>query len=256
MTRLVRTEMLEDGRVQRVLLTGGKGNIFSTAMMAAVTAALDEHKDDPKLKLVVLEGEGAHFSFGASVEEHKKEATPGMLSAFHRFIRALAAHPVPVAALVRGQCLGGAFEVVCACHVVFCTSDAKFGCPEVKLGVFPPVLAAIGPLRLGNALAERLVITGATIGADDAARCGFVSKIVVDEAEVFAWYREQLAPLSAFAVRQATKVARRAGGMLHALEGPLDVAERQYVEELLPSHDANEGIASFLERRKPAWEDR
>ena len=67
MTRLVRTEMLEDGRVQRALLTGPKGNIFSTAMMAAVTAALDEHRDDPKLKLVVLEGEGAHFSFGASV---------------------------------------------------------------------------------------------------------------------------------------------------------------------------------------------
>ncbi|MBI1944465.1 MAG: enoyl-CoA hydratase/isomerase family protein [Deltaproteobacteria bacterium] len=256
MTRLVRTEMLEDGRVQRVVLTGGKGNIFSTAMMAAVTAALDEHKDDPKLKLVVLEGEGAHFSFGASVEEHKKEQAPGMLAAFHRFIRGLAAHPVPVAALVRGQCLGGAFEVVCACHFVFCTSEAKFGCPEVKLGVFPPVLAAIGPLRLGNALSERLVVTGATIGAEEALRCGFATKIVVDEAELFAWYREHLAPLSAFAIRQATKVARRAGGMMQALEGALEAAERQYVAELLPSHDANEGIASFLERRKPAWEDR
>ena len=256
MTRLVRTEMLEEGRVQRVVLTGGKGNIFSMAMMAAVTAALDEHKDDPKLKLVVLEGEGAHFSFGASVEEHKKDAAAGMLASFHRFIRGLAAHPVPVAALVRGQCLGGAFEVVTACHFVFCTSDAKFGCPEVKLGVFPPVLAAIGSLRLGHALNERLLLTGATLGADEAARCGFVSKIVVDEAELFAWYREHLAPLSAFAVRQATKVSRKASGMLAALQGPLDEAERQYVAELLPSHDANEGIASFLERRKPAWEDR
>lgn len=256
MTRLVRTEMLEEGRVQRVVLAGGKGNIFSMAMMAAVTAALDEHKDDPKLKLVVLEGEGAHFSFGASVEEHKKDAAAGMLASFHRFIRGLAAHPVPVAALVRGQCLGGAFEVVTACHFVFCTSDAKFGCPEVKLGVFPPVLAAIGSLRLGHALNERLLLTGATLGADEAARCGFVSKIVVDEAELFAWYREHLAPLSAFAVRQATKVSRKASGMLAALQGPLDEAERQYVAELLPSHDANEGIASFLERRKPAWEDR
>ena len=163
MTRLVRTEMLEEGRVQRVVLAGGKGNIFSMAMMAAVTAALDEHKDDPKLKLVVLEGEGAHFSFGASVEEHKKDAAAGMLASFHRFIRGLAAHPVPVAALVRGQCLGGAFEVVTACHFVFCTSDAKFGCPEVKLGVFPPVLAAIGSLRLGHALNERLLLTGAMI---------------------------------------------------------------------------------------------
>ena len=256
MTRLVRTEMLEDGRVQRVLLTGPKGNIFSTAMMAAVTAALDEHKDEPKLKLVVLEGEGANFSFGASVEEHKQEQAPGMLSTFHRFIRALVAHPVPIAALVRGQCLGGAFEVVCACHFVFCTHDAKFGCPEVKLGVFPPVLAAIGPMRLGAPLCERLVITGASISADDALRCGFAAKIVVDEAELFAWYREQLAPLSAFAIRQATKVSRRASGMFAAVEAPLELAERQYVTELLPSHDANEGIASFLERRKPAWEDR
>lgn len=256
MTRLVRTEMLEDGRVQRVVLTGGKGNIFSMAMMAAVAAALDEHRDDPKLKLVVLEGEGAHFSFGASVEEHQRQQAPSMLAAFHRFIRALVAHPVPVAALVRGQCLGGAFEVVCACHFVFCTSDAKLGCPEAKLGVFPPVLAAIGPLRLGTALCERLVITGASLGAEDAVRCGFAVKTIVDEAELFSWYREQLAPLSAFAIRQATKVARRASGMFAAVEAPLDLAERQYLDELLPSHDANEGIASFLERRKPAWEDR
>lgn len=256
MTKLVRTEMLEDGRVQRVVLTGGKGNIFSMKMMAAVAAALDEHKDDPKLKLVVLEGDGGHFSFGASVEEHKKEQAPAMLAAFHRFIRGLAAHPVPVAALVRGQCLGGALEVVAACHFVFCTSDAKFACPEVKLSVFPPVLAAIGPMRLGHALCERLVITGATFGAEEAQRCGFVSKIVVDEAEVFAWYREHLAPLSAFGIRQATKVSRRASGLLRALDGALDDAEKQYVAELLPSHDANEGIASFLERRKPAWEDR
>jgi cyclohexa-1,5-dienecarbonyl-CoA hydratase len=255
MTRLVQSEMLEGGALQRIALDAGKGNIFSTALMDAVSAALAEHRDDAHLKMVLLTSAQPHFSFGASVEEHRREQAPAMLASFHRFIRALAAHPVPVAAHVRGQCLGGAFEVACACHLVFVEENAKLACPEVKLGVFPPVLAAIGPLRLGHARAERLLLTGASMASDEAVQSGFASR-VSSEADVLSWYREYLAPLSAFALRQATRAARNASGLLRALGEVLDDAERQYVSELLPSHDGEEGIVAFLERRTPRWEDR
>jgi cyclohexa-1,5-dienecarbonyl-CoA hydratase len=95
-----------------------------------------------------------------------------MLAGFHAMIRQVAAYPVPIAALVEGSCLGGAFELILACHFVFAAPSAVLGCPEIKLGVFPPVLAAIGSHRLGGPLAERLVMTGASIDAAVAERAG------------------------------------------------------------------------------------
>ncbi len=255
MTPLLRHQLIEEGRVQHIVLDAPKGNILSMAMCQQLEAALGAHRGEPGVKLVLLEGAGHHFSFGASVEEHQRDQAAAMLAAFHGLIRALAAHPVPVAALVRGKCLGGAFEVVTACHLVFCTADATLGCPEIKLGVFPPVLAVLGPLRLGHATSERLLLTGATLSAEEALRLGFASQLVSGAEDVLAFYREHLAPLSAQALRQATKVSRRASGLLAALEGPLQAAEAQYLAEVVTSHDGNEGIAAFLERRAPAWKD-
>jgi cyclohexa-1,5-dienecarbonyl-CoA hydratase len=256
MTKLVRSERIEDGRVHRVTMDAPKGNVLSMAMCAELSTALEERRADPRVKMVLLEGAGDHFSFGASVEEHQADRAAAMLHAFHGFVRTLAAHPVPVAVCVQGQCLGGAFEVAVACHLVFCTARAKMGCPEVKLGVFPPVLAAIGPLRLGHATSERLLLSGGILSAEEATRLGFVTKVVSGADEVLAWYRENLAPLSAHAIRQATKVSRAASGVLAALDGPLQAAEEQYLREVVPSHDGNEGIAAFLGRRAAVWEDR
>ncbi|HWV38559.1 MAG TPA: enoyl-CoA hydratase/isomerase family protein [Vulgatibacter sp.] len=254
--RLVRSEPIEGGRVHHILLDAPKGNILSMAMCGELSAALRERQDDPGVKMVLLEGAGSHFSFGASVEEHEKDRVAAMLSAFHGLVRTVASHPVPIAALVKGQCLGGAFELVLACHLVFCTPRATMACPEVKLGVFPPVLAAVGPLRLGYATSERLLLSGGVLSAEEALRAGLATRLVEDADGVLAWYREHLAPLSAFAIRQATKVSRTAGGMLAALDGPLQAAEEQYLAELVPSHDGNEGIEAFLERRPPIWRDR
>ncbi len=258
MGSLARAELLEGERLLRVTISAPKGNILSQRMMGEIASALSEHRDHRPLRLVLLTAEGEHFSFGASVEEHRREQAPAMLAAFHALVRAIAAYPVPIAAVVRGQCLGGAFEVVLACHLVFATSSARFACPEVKIGVFPPVLAAIGPLRLGHAVSERMLLTGESLDAETAHRLGFVGRLLAadsPESEAISWFREVMAPLSAFAIRQATKASRRASGVLQALQIPLSHAERQYVEELLPSRDGNEGIAAFLQRRKPLWQD-
>lgn len=255
----IAVETLEEGRVLRVLLNQPKGNVLTGAMMHEISDALRTHRHEPSLKLVIIRGAGGQFSFGASVEEHRREQVAAMLRTFHALIRDVASYPVPVAALVEGRCLGGAFELALACHIVFASAPATFGCPEIKLGVFPPVLAAIGSRRLGGPLAERLLMTGESLDAIAAERAGFVARVVAPsedpEIAMLAWYREHLAPLSAFALRQAVRAGRAGSGVIDALGAPLDALERQYLEEVVESRDGNEGIEAFIARRSPAWQD-
>ena len=255
----VRADLLEDGRVLRLVLDAPRPNILSMQMMSELREALAAHRDRRALRMVLVRGAGGTFSQGASVAEHKKEQAPAMLAAFSDLIRDVATYPVPVAALVEGRCLGGAFELVLACHLVFATPGAVMGCPEVKLGVIPPVLAVLGHLRLGGARAERMLLTGADLDADAAFWSGLLAAIVpaeVDpEAWVMGWYQRSLAPLSALTLREAVVASRTASGILAAIHEPLQAAERRYVERLLPSRDANEGIEAFLEKRPPHWVD-
>jgi cyclohexa-1,5-dienecarbonyl-CoA hydratase len=235
-----------------------KGNVLTLEMMNALSEALAAHSGNPHLRMVFIRGAGNHFSFGASVEEHRKEQAPSMLAGFHAMIRQVAAYPVPIAALVEGSCLGGAFELILACHFVFAAPSATLGCPEIKLGVFPPVLAAIGAQRLGGPLTEKLLLTGTTIDAAAAEKSGLVSAVFAGgnpEEELIEWYRKNLRPLSAFAIRQGNRVTRIGSGVVAALESPLAKIEQQYVNEVLASNDGNEGIAAFIERRKPVWKD-
>jgi len=255
---IVQATLLENGTLLRLILNKPKGNVLNLEMMQALSKELEAQKDNAHLRAVIIRGAGKHFSFGASVEEHQKEQAPSMLKGFHSMIRQVASFQVPVIALVEGACLGGAFELVLACHMVFTSPTASFGCPEIKLGVFPPVLAAIGAQRLGGPLAERMILTGDTIDAATAEKAGMVSSVFSGEnpeEELIEWYRKNLLSLSAFAIRQNTRVVRIGSGMIAALEEPLDKIEQQYVDEVLASHDGNEGIQSFIERRKPVWKD-
>lgn len=255
----LRATLIEEETVLDVILDRPKGNVLTSELMGELEAVLGEHHDRRELRLVVLRGAGGHFSYGASIEEHRKELAPRLLAAFHRLIRRLAAYPAPVAALVEGQCLGGGFELVLACHFLFATPGARFGCPEIKLGVFPPVLAALGERRLGGFAAERMLLTGASIDASEAWRLGLLTRVIDEGAEplegLLAWYRETLRPLSAAALRQGTKALRRATGFLDRLDRALRATEEQYVREVLESHDGNEGIEAYLERRMPRWRD-
>ena len=247
----------EDGTLVQVRLNRPKGNVLTQVMMREIGEALAHHRDDPELRLVVLRGAGGHFSFGAAIEEHRQARVREMLHDFHALVRAIAAYPVPIAAVVEGRCLGGAFELVLCCHFVFATSSARFACPEIKLGVFPPVLAAVGAARLGGALAERLILTGQEIGAAAAQHAGFVAEVFEDAAavddRVLEWFRATLLPLSAYALRQAVRAARRGSGLVAALSDTLDEIERQYLDCVVTSHDGIEGIEAYIARRAPVW---
>lgn len=259
MAELVRVQLREDGRVLGLTLDNPKGNVLTMAVMDELDAALVEHIDDPHLRLVTLRGAGRHFSFGASVEEHRKEQAPEMLARFRRLVVRIASYPVPVAALVEGRCLGGGFELVLCCHFVLATSTASFACPEIKLGVFPPVLAALGPTRLGAARTERLLLTGESLDAETARASGFVTELAKPDEDLAElaerFYVNELSALSAFTLRQAVEAARQGAGMPSLLEVALTAAEEQYIAKLLHSHDANEGIEAFLAKRSPVWRD-
>ena len=246
----------EDATLLHIMIDRPEGNVLTMAVMEHIARALVAHNADAGLRLVLIRSAGKHFSFGASIQEHQRHQVPAMLAAFHSLVRLVASYPVPVSALVQGYCFGGAFELVLCCHLVFATPSAIFSCPEIKLGVIAPVLAAVGPLRLGSATAERLLLTGESLDAQAAQRCGLVTEVLQDgspENEFLSWYRKRLRPLSAFALRQATRAVRSGSLLIESLDAPLARIEQQYIREVAASHDGNEGIAAFLERRDPVW---
>ncbi|MBI3204970.1 MAG: enoyl-CoA hydratase/isomerase family protein [Myxococcales bacterium] len=255
----VRSELLDDGALLRIVFERDGGNVLSGALMRQLDALLAQHANDPHLKLVTLEGHGKHFSFGASVEEHQQAQAAEMLATFHGLIRRLVKYPVPTAAVVRGRCLGGAFEVALGCRFVFASASSVFACPEIKLGVLPPVLAALGPTRLGQTWTERLLLTGCDLDAKTAESLGFVTALAAEGVDPFdharEWYGRNLKELSAYSLRQATEALRRGSKLIDAVGDSLANIEKLYLERLLPSHDGNAGITAFLNKQKPVWKD-
>ncbi|MCC6464483.1 MAG: enoyl-CoA hydratase/isomerase family protein, partial [Planctomycetes bacterium] len=241
-----------DGQVLRLVVDKPKGNIFAASVMQALAGHVREAQKDTALKLVTIEAAGKHFSFGASVEEHTRDKVGVMLPGLRELVLAMVGSEVPVAALVQGLCLGGAFEVVLAAHLVFAAPDAKMGVPEIRLGVFPPAACALLPKKLGQAAADRLILTGEEMTGEELHRLGLVHRLFPAEglwAGVEAWFAGTFGKFSASSLRHANRNAQHA--LLCCLEDRLKKHEQDYVERLMASHDANEGIAAFMERRDP-----
>ena len=242
-----------DGRVMRLTLNGSKGNILDTTLLAGIEAAIA--RVHPEVCAIVFRGAGDHFSFGASVEEHQRERAPEMLRRFHALFLELAELSIPTCALVDGQCLGGGLELAAWCTWVVATPTAKLGQPEIRLGVFPPMGSIVLPWRAGGRAVLDLCISGRSVGAAEALALGVVNAVAEDlEGWWSAHYDAHLAGRSASSLRFAERAAR--WRLYEQLRKELPVLERLYLEELMATHDANEGIASFVERRAPRFEDR
>lgn len=256
MTAPVRTSSEQAGQIERIVLDRPKANVLDQEMVAAIGERVDRLAAAPgALKLLVFEGEGAHFSFGASVEEHLPEHIGQVLPGFHLLFRRLEALGVPTAAVVRGQCLGGGFELAVWCGMVFCDPSSRFGVPEIKLGVFPPVAAVALPWRMPGARSVQLILSGESIPGEEAARCGVADRCSADpEAALQEWFAAGPARLSAVAVRAAWRAARLP--LAEALKSSVAHLERLYLEDLMSHRDPVEGIRAFLERRSPQWENR
>ncbi len=251
----VRVESLEGGAVLRVVVGGSKGNIIDRAVTEALAAVVAAVRADPAVKAVVLEGDGAHFSFGASVPEHLPDHVEGMLKRFHALLLDLLDASVVVLAAVRGRCLGGGLELVMCAHRVFAQPGALLGQPEIVLGVIAPFASAFLPERVGRPVADDLLLTGRAMAADEALRTGLVDELADDPtAAALAWARAHLLPKSASTLRFAARAARH--GLVARLRADLDALERLYLCDLMATADAREGLDAFLAKRPPVWRGR
>ncbi|MCW5634091.1 MAG: cyclohexa-1,5-dienecarbonyl-CoA hydratase [Rubrivivax sp.] len=243
-----------EGALLRLRLARPKANLCDAAMIAALQAAFDAHRAEP-LRGVLLDADGPHFSFGASVEEHLPERCAAMLASLHALVIAMAEFPAPVLVAVRGQCLGGGLEIALAGGPIFAAPQALFGQPEIKLGVFAPAASCLLPWRLSAAAAEDLLLSGRSVAAPEALTLGLVQVLAEDpQAAALAWYDEHLAGKSAAALRCALRAAR--APRLRELRERLAEVERLYLQVLMKTHDANEGLAAFLGKRAPQWQHR
>lgn len=248
----VRVEPLEGGAIWRVVLAAPKANVLDETMIRRLTEVFGEAGRAKGLKCLLIEGEGSHFSFGASVEEHLPGAVDKMLPGFHAMFRALFECSVYSVAVVRGQCLGGGLELAAFCHRVVASPGAKLGQPETVLGVFAPVASVMLAERVGRGGAEDLCVTGRVIGAAEAATMGLVDEIADDPGEAaVGWVREHLLPKSASSLRHAVSAVREP--LRVRIEEDLDRVEKLYLVGLMSTRDAEEGLRAFLEKREPRW---
>ena len=244
-----------DGRLLRLRLNKPKANLIDAAMFAALDRALAEHLDNAQLGAVLIDAEGPHFSFGASVEEHLPAQCAAMLAGLHRLILRMVESPVPILVAARGQCLGGGLELALAGHLMFVAPDANLGQPEMKLGVFAPAASCLLPELIGPQRAFDLLVSGRNITGAQAAAIGIAHQAAADpERAALAYFEEHLKPKSASSLRHAVKAARL--DYVARVKDKLRAVERLYLDELMATHDAVAGLEAFIAKRSPQWQHR
>jgi cyclohexa-1,5-dienecarbonyl-CoA hydratase len=250
----LKTWLERDEQVLRLQLARPKANIIDAEMIDAISAALGSHAEDRRLLAVVLDAEGPHFSFGASVEEHLPDQCAGMLRKINSLILQMIEFPVPIIAVVHGQCLGGGLELACAAGPIIAAPDAQMGQPEISLAVIAPAASCLLPERVGQSQAEMLLFSGKSIDAQRAKSIGLVDEVSEKPAEAaLAWIDRNIIGKSASSLRIAVAAARH--DYAERIGTKLDRVEKMYVDELMKNRDPVEGLKAFLEKRKPVWEN-
>ncbi len=243
------------GAVARLTLDRPPLNVLDIATLREMTAALAEARALPGLRVLTIAGAGKAFCAGVDVADHTADRVEGMLDAFHEVIRQVLNFEAPVVALVHGAALGGGCELALACDMVLARDDLRLGLPEIRLGVFPPVAAALLPRLVGRLVAMELVLTGRSLTAIEAQRLGLVTAIY--ETDFFPAHAERfiagLAAQSGTAMRMA-KLAVAGSGAL-PFGSAIERIEELYLRDLMPTPDAREGLAAFLEKRAPVWQE-
>jgi cyclohexa-1,5-dienecarbonyl-CoA hydratase len=244
-----------NGALLRLSLARPKANLIDAAMIAALHEGLIAHRGNTGILAALLDAEGPHFSFGASVEEHLAERCAQMLAGLHALLVAMLEWPTPILVAAQGQCLGGGLELAMAGSLIFAANDARFGQPEIQLGVFAPAASCLLPTRIGQAAAEDLLFSGRSIDASEAKALGLVSSVSDDPAAAaLEYFDRHLAKKSAASLACAVSAAR--GGYLSRVKQRIAEVELLYLERLMKTRDANEGLAAFMAKREPKWEHR
>jgi len=230
-------------------------NWLNLEMMEEFNAYLESLKREKTLKLLVIQAMGKAFSVGVEVADHLGDLGPKMIETFHKMFRLMDSLKVPSIGVVNGAALGGGCELAIYCDMVIATERAKFGQPEIQVGVFPPIAALIFPRMIGRKKAMELILTGDTIGAQEALTLGLVNKVVPEAslAEEVNGFIEKFKKLSGVVLKLTREAA--IAGLNDDMDKGLKAIEKIYLDGLMKTDDATEGLKAFLEKRKPIWKD-
>jgi len=249
----IQTELKEG--VATLTLNRPPLNVLNIEMMEEINTYFESLLKEKALKLLVVQAAGKAFSAGVDVGEHLGDLVYKMIEVFHKMFRLMDVLKVPSISVVNGSALGGGCELAVYCDMVIATEKAKFGQPEIQVGVFPPIAALAFPRMMGRKKALELILSGDVISAQEALALGMINKIVPEAslAEEVNRFVEKFKRLSGI-VLKLTKEATLAG-LNDDSERGLKVIEKIYLDRLMKTNDAMEGLKAFLDKRKPAWKD-
>jgi cyclohexa-1,5-dienecarbonyl-CoA hydratase len=242
--------------VARITLNLPPLNIIGIPMMKEIHHALERIQAAGDVKVLVFDHQGKAFSAGVSIEDHSPEKVGEMLETFHGLFRRLNTFELPSVVLVDGMALGGGCELAVYCDMVIASDRATFGQPEIKVGVFPPVAAAVFPRLVGRNRTLELLLTGEVIDAAEAKAIGLINKVFPtqvfkDKSDEFI---RKLTSLSGRVMGLTKRAVDR--GLYASVSEGISAAEQLYLRELMNTEDAQEGLSAFLEKRKPIWKNK
>ena len=227
-------------------------NVLDIATLTQFESALTELSQDESIRVLVIKAEGKMFSAGVDVADHTPDKVGDMIPLFDRVCRALANFPAPTIAVVHGHALGGGCELVLCCDLAVMTGNAKIGQPEIQLAAIAPIAALRLPQLVGYRNAADILFTGRALTADEALKMGLVNAVVSAE-QLEQWVEEKVTKLTRLS-RAALTMTKRA---LHIGFGAWDASavelERLYLDELMKTEDAHEGLTAFMEKRAAVW---
>jgi cyclohexa-1,5-dienecarbonyl-CoA hydratase len=246
---------IRDG-VARITLNQPPLNIIDIPMMEEMHESISEVGSAAGVKVLVIDHSGKAFSAGVSIQDHTPDRVEQMLEKFHSVFRLLDSLSAPSVAFVDGMALGGGCELAVFCDMVIASDRATFGQPEIKVGVFPPVAAVLFPHLIGRNKALELLLTGDVIDATDAKAIGLINKVF--PAQSFREKAEEFVRRLTSLSGPVLKLTRRAvdTALYKSMGEGLTTVEHLYLQELMKTEDAQEGLNAFLEKRKPIWKNK
>ena len=244
-----------DGGLGTITLNRPPVNVFNIEMMDEINEVLRNWLEKKDLTVVLFNAEGKCFSAGVDVGEHMGDLAPKMIESFHGMFRLMEALGAVTVASVYGSCLGGGCEMAIFCDLVIADETAKFGQPEIQVGVLPPIAAQVMPRIIGRKAANDLILSGRIISAQEAVEMGLINKTVAkgDLSQETESFIKPYLSLSAEVIRIAKKTIK--AGLMDEFEPSLKAIEDIYLNELMKTADAQEGLQAFLDKRKPEWKN-
>jgi cyclohexa-1,5-dienecarbonyl-CoA hydratase len=247
-------ELTHEGDVATLRLKRPPLNILNIEMVEQVNERLLELRSHRKLKVLVIRGNTKAFSAGIDLNEHTRDKVGRLTQIFHRIFESMRLLDVIAVSAVEGLALGAGFELAIGSNLVVASESARFGVPEVKLGLFPPVACVILPRATPRRKAMEWILTGDEIPASELMHYGLVNRVFPDDefeaglADFVGKLTSKSGPVLQLAKRAQTE------SYYSGWEEALYKAENLYLRDLMALEDAQEGLAAFLEKREPEWQ--